>query len=214
MSDEWGPCESREEWLLMYSLGLSPERIAALCRTDPRRVRRAADSRDRRDPSFFDRRLVLHDQPALPKQKPLLSWQQKYENLRWFVNTMGRLPRQDGSTWERQCHGFLYLQRHEHLDGRLTAQQVELMNQVRGWYLPPRAPDHWQHRFDDYRRFIEQHGRRPRTESPKGSEERSLMIWVLSQRKRLRAGTIPSDRAALLDRTLPGWRGQAEPPKR
>ncbi|MDQ0735170.1 Helicase associated domain protein [Arthrobacter agilis] len=209
MDESWGPCESREEWLLMYEHGLSPERIADLCRTSVRNVRRVAASKDRRDRGFFDRRLVLHDQPAVPKRRPLLTWQQKYENLCWFVKTAGRLPRQDGSTWERQCHGFLYQQRHEHHSGRLTAQQLELLNLVPGWYVPPRAPEHWQQRFTDYLRFMEQNGRRPRVEAPKGSEERSLMIWMLSQRKRLRAGTMPEARVALLDHALPRWQRHA-----
>jgi hypothetical protein len=205
----WVPCESREEWVLMYSLGLSPERIAVLCRTDSGRVRRALESRDRRDPVFFGRRIVLHNQPSLPKRRPLLTWQQKYENLRWFVDTVGRLPRHNGSTWERQCHGFLYLQRREHRGGRLSSEQVRLLDNIVGWYSSPRAPDHWQQRLDDYLSFIKQHGRRPRVESPVGTRERSLMIWVMSQRKRLRAGTMPKERAAMLDAALPEWRGLA-----
>ncbi|MFJ6003559.1 hypothetical protein [Arthrobacter sp. NPDC092385] len=62
----------------------------------------------------------------------MLTWRQNYDSLRWFVETMGRLPRQDRFTWERQCHAFLYLypQRHEHYVGRLTPDQVALLDQI------------------------------------------------------------------------------------
>lgn len=89
-------------------------------------------------------------------------------------------------------------------------RQVELLDQIEGWSAPPRATDHWHIRFGDYIRATQQNGYRPRDGAPHASHERSLMIWMLSQQKRLRAGTMPEDRAALLDRALPGWRGRTE----
>lgn len=104
----------------MYECGLSPERIAELCRAELRAVRRVTERKDQKDPAFFHRRYVVHDQPALPRARPRLTWQQSYDNLLWFVQTMERLPSQLGSTWERQCHGFLYQQRKLHLIGGLS----------------------------------------------------------------------------------------------
>jgi hypothetical protein len=212
--DEWGPCESREEWLLMYERGLSPERIAELCRTKLRNVQYITSSRDRRDRAFFDRRLVLHDQPSLPRQRPRLTWQQSYDNLAWFVDTMGRLPSQLGSTWERQCHGFLYLQRKLHRTGSLTAEQVQLLDRIEGWFVPGRAPDHWQQRFDAYLRFMEEKGHQPRSDAPNGTAERVLRIWLWSQRRRVRNGTMPNERIQLLDANIPQWRGRSLPRQR
>lgn len=196
----------------MYELGLTPERIARVCRVRVQAVRRVTEARDRKDPAFAARRLVVHDQPALPRQRPLLSWYQQYENLRWFVDTMGRLPRQDGSTWERHCHGFLYQQRHKHHAGMLSTEQIALLDRIDGWYIAPRPPDHWRRRFDDYLRFTEHHSHRPRETAAQGTDERSLMIWMLSQRRRLRSGTMPASRNTLLNRSIPGWQGQSSAP--
>jgi hypothetical protein len=209
--DEWGPCTSREEWLLMYGLGLSPERIAKLCRAELRAVRRVTARKDEKDPEFFHRRLVVHDQPALPRQRPRLTWKQSYDNLAWFVETMGRLPSQLGSTWERQCHGFLYLQRKLHRAGSLTAEQVRLLDRIEGWFVPGRPSDHWPQRFGAYTAFMQEHGHQPRSDAPSGSTERVLRIWLWSQRRRLRNGTMPAERLALLDDRIPDWRGQTSP---
>ncbi|WDF34526.1 helicase associated domain-containing protein [Arthrobacter agilis] len=198
----------------MYERGLSLARIATLCRVPRRAVRRAIERADRRDPQFFNRRLAVHDQPALPRVRPSLTWDQKYRNLLWFVQTTGRMPRQHGSKWERQCHWFLYKVRHQHHAGQLTTDQLESLEAVDGWYLQPRESDHWEQRFTLYLRFVEDHGRRPSAGRPKGTEERSLAIWIWSQRKRLKSGTMPVSRAEELDRAVPGWRGQSDRPGR
>lgn len=108
----------------MFELGLTPERIADLCRAPLRKIRRTINAALIRDPELIGRRILVHDQPALPRKRPLLTWHQRYNNLCWFVETTGRLPRQDGSTWERQCHGFLYQQRHQYYAGQLSVGQV------------------------------------------------------------------------------------------
>ena len=208
VEDDWGPCTSHEEWILMYGLGLSPERIAQLCRTDLRAVRRVTARKDENDSAFFHRRLIVHNQPSLPKVRPRLSWQQSYDNLLWFVQTMERLPSQLGSTWERQCHGFLYLQRKLHRTGSLTAAQVQMLDRIESWFAPGRAPDHWQHQFNAYVAFMRENGRQPSGDAPAGSEERNLRIWLWSQRRRLRNGTMPTERLEALDAGVPGWRGK------
>lgn len=63
---------------------------------------------------------------------------------------MGRLPIQLGSTWERQCHGFLYVQRKLHRTESITAEQVQFLDRIEGWFVLGRAPDHWQQRFAAY----------------------------------------------------------------
>lgn len=196
----------------MYERGLSLEQIAEVCRVRTRAVRRVTEREDRKDEEeFFHRRFVVHDQPAVPRRRPLLTWEQRYGNLRWFVETVGRFPTQTGRAWERSCYNFLHLQRHKHHDGALTAEQVRLLDDLGYWYVPPREADHWQQRLEAYLRYMQDHGRPPRVESEKGSEERSLKIWVWSQRRRLAAGTMPAEQVAALDDTLPGWRGQASP---
>ncbi|MHA7209679.1 helicase associated domain-containing protein [Arthrobacter sp. MDT1-65] len=70
----------------------------------------------------------------------------------------------------------------------------------------PRARDHWEQRLDAYQAFLKGEGRRPSYEAAKGSEERSLAIWMMSQRKRCTAATLRTDRATALDAAVPGWR--------
>jgi hypothetical protein len=59
-----GVCENRQEWLLMYSRGVSVAVIAVWCRVDVRRVHRAVDKQIRLHPGWFDRCWRIHDQPA------------------------------------------------------------------------------------------------------------------------------------------------------
>ncbi len=92
----------------MYERGLSLERTAKLCRVKLQAVRRVTERKDPIDPEFFHRRRRRAGPTIPPWVHPLLSWQQRYDNLAWFVATMGRLPKQEGLTWERQCHGFLH----------------------------------------------------------------------------------------------------------
>ncbi|MBG6218200.1 hypothetical protein IWX75_002679 [Arthrobacter sp. CAN_A6] len=69
-----GVCKKKQEWLFMYFRGIAVERIAVMCRADLRRVRYTIRVAEKRDPTLFGRRLVLHDQPAdKPTLKPVIT---------------------------------------------------------------------------------------------------------------------------------------------
>ncbi len=66
-----GPCENKQQWLLVYSRGVPAAVIATWCRVEVRRVNRAVDREIRRNPEWFDRCWRIHGQPAAdPPHRP------------------------------------------------------------------------------------------------------------------------------------------------
>ncbi|MBG6184899.1 hypothetical protein IWX65_002877 [Arthrobacter sp. CAN_A214] len=103
-----GVCKNKQEWLFMYSRGIPVERIVAMCRADVRRVRYSIRAAEKRDPTLFGRRLILHDQPANKRANESVItlkelWWEHSARLLGFYRQHGRLPVQNpqdtGELW-------------------------------------------------------------------------------------------------------------------
>ncbi|MBG6185460.1 hypothetical protein IWX65_003439 [Arthrobacter sp. CAN_A214] len=178
----------------MYAGGIPVERIAAICRASLRRVRYTIWAAEKRDPSLFGRRLVLHDQPANRLTVTLKdSWWDHSTRLLGFYRHHGRLPVQNpqdaGELW---LYGWLYRQRKAYRVGRLTKEQLIVLAELGEWQGQARGTrtEHWNHRFASLVEFVAEHGTMPRYRSDKPIEERVLAVWVSKQRALLATGRL------------------------
>lgn len=112
----------------MYFRGVPVERIAATCRASVRRVRYSIRAAEKRDPTLFGRRLVLHDQPANRLTMSLKElWWEHSTRLLGFYREHGQLPVQNPEdAAELWLYGWLYRQRKAYRSGRLTVDQISV----------------------------------------------------------------------------------------
>ncbi|WP_458117296.1 helicase associated domain-containing protein [Arthrobacter sp. D2-10] len=215
---EWGPATSREEWLLMYQRGLSLRQISRLCRVKYEKVRLHIRTRERHDPTLAGRRLLLHDQPALPpkgwQQAPARpSWDDRYTELQELMKRTGRFPQQlSEDPAERRLYKWLRWQRTRHLHGRLTEDQTTRLDRLGKWQgtaLGDRET-HWRTIHAQLLAFIADAGRMPHRETPDATAlEATLDVWIQTQRAKARAGKLAPTRRNTLDQTIPGWNTRA-----
>lgn len=210
---EWGPATSRPEWLLMYARGLSIRQIAALCRVDYEKVRLHIRSQERRNPTLFGRRLILHDRPtpapAPPAQLRRTPWDTRFAQMQQFIDKHHRLPQQlSPDPAERQLHRWLARQRENYTHDRMNAEQAQRLDTLGSWrgtVLGDRET-HWRHVHADLLQFIQDTGRMPNRGSENATaQEDTLDVWIQTQRARARTGKLSPNRRHILDDSIPGW---------
>lgn len=215
-----GACEGRQEWVLMFFLGVPVPVIARWCRVDVRRVRRAVDRRIVEDPGWFDRCLLIHDQPrqGTAAERRVVrtrdqTWWEHYNDVVAYTGDRdggrgGGLPRQNDSRQASRLYRWVEAQRRQHDQGNLTQDQVEALDGLGQWRGVRRGTQDqwWERRFGEVEQFVATTGRLPvYGPGSQGTVEGVLGIWVGTQRMRARTGRLSADRRQRLDRVLPGW---------
>lgn len=211
---EWGPATSREEWTLMYIRGLSLRQISRLCRVKYEKVRLHIRTQERHDPTLFGRRLLLHDQPALPPEswRPAAvrpSWDDRYTELYDLITRTGRFPKQlSNDPAERRLYKWVRWQRTRHTRGRLTPDQANRLDQLGNWQgnALGNRDSHWHTVHAQLLQFIQDTGRMPHRQNTDATElEATLDVWIQTQRAKSRAGKLTPTRRDTLDQTVPSW---------
>ncbi|WP_206687011.1 helicase associated domain-containing protein [Arthrobacter bussei] len=207
-----GPCESRREWLLTYSRGVSVDVIASWCRVTPARVRRAVEKQIRHSPSWFDQCLRIHDQPADLREKfnrPTREglWWKHYNDVAAHVSAHGMLPSQNHGDHARVLYRWIEAQRRQNDAGNLTHDKLEALDRLGSWQGVRRGrPDeHWTRRLTELCLFHRSHGRLPMYDPVRRPEERLLAVWLIRQRTWERKGRLRLDRRHRLPAALPDW---------
>jgi hypothetical protein len=62
----------------------------------------------------------------------------------------------------------------------------------------------WHEWLEDYVRFVHEQGRHP-SQHANDHSERTLHYWLRNQKTSLRNGLLTPERAAMLNKQLPGW---------
>ncbi|MHB1772293.1 MAG: helicase associated domain-containing protein [Acidimicrobiales bacterium] len=114
---------------------------------------------------------------------------------------------------ERALAGWVYTQKTSHKAGTLPPERARLLEALPGWTWerwtdpksrPPRAASVWPRHLSEIVAFLSAHdGLYPSEKSP-SSAERRLARWVYRQGASYESGTLPPERARLLE-ALPGW---------
>jgi hypothetical protein len=210
-----GPCENRQEWLLMYSLGVAPISIAACCRVDVSSVLAVVHRRASADPRWFDHCWMVHDQPApndavpdRPMNRQERKWWVTYDALADHVHGRGgAMPGQNESPTVRVLYGWLKVQRGHYHAGRLTQEKIDALNHLGSWLGTRRGnlEDRWRQRLQEVQQFVMSAGRYPVYAPDACADEKVLAVWLQHQRLWSRRGRLRADRRSHLDGTLPLW---------
>ncbi|MHA7284198.1 helicase associated domain-containing protein [Arthrobacter sp. TMS2-4] len=211
--DLWAACESRQEWLLMYSRGVPAPVIAAWCRVPVKRVARAVDRQIERDPTWFDRCWLVHDQPAWPANRKHRRrsreqvWWEHYARLTAHVRAHGRIPAQNDSQDSRVLYRWVENQRRNYDAGTLTPDRIQSLNALGEWVGMRRgnADALWALRLEEVRQFHAHTGRFPIYDRVRYPDETVLAVWLGRQRTWQRKNRLRPDRLQKLNQTLPGW---------
>lgn len=200
--------EACDEWVLMYSKGLTQAQIADLCRADQSTVTRAIGWAKRRDPDLQSEHNSFHpeyEKPSLPTRQFL----ERVAELKDFIDAHGRAPfTKGGAPEEWQLGVWLAKQRKAAREGRLLPERRRALDAAGNWQDHGRAQRderNWQDNLVCLAAFTAATGRFPSYRRPDDDFERRLGTWLHSQRQLEAEGRLPGDRSASLTAQVPGW---------
>lgn len=194
------------EWVLMYRLGLSRKRIAALVRASPATVGYHLVIARRQDPGLE----AAHLAAAGAKRSPSPRSRARMEEIIGWVTANGRLPRDHSKDKaERLMARWLSDRRREAAEGTLFPAYGDGLARIPGWGGNPRAAAddaRWHDRLVQLADFRAGGNDWPRHRNYASELEHTLGVWVHAQRQKRRLGELEPSKIKLLDGAVPGWR--------
>jgi hypothetical protein len=207
------------EWVLMYRLGLSRARIAALVRVPPAAVGYHLAIARRQDPGLeADHQAAAGAAPSpCPSPRDLA----RMEEVITWVTAAGRQPEgRSGDRGERSMARWLAARRREAAGGTLDPAYSAGLSRVPGWLENRReAADEarWNQRLGQRLAMREEGHDWPRHHHYASEREHTLGVWIHTQRYKRRRGQLDPLKIKLLDDAVPGWqagRTRGRPPRR
>ena len=194
------------EWVLMYRLGLSRQRIAALVRAEPATVGYHLVIARRQDPGLESEHQAAGAAPVpYPSAKDLV----RMEELIAWVKGEGRLPRdRSGQRSERSMARWLSRRRREAAEGTLEPAYRDGLAQVPGWSGDRREAEdeaRWHLRLAQLAAYRGEGHDWPRHKDCDSVREHSLGVWIHTQRYKHRRSELDPVKLRLLDDAVPGW---------
>ena len=207
------------EWVLMYRLGLSRQRIAALVRAEPATVGYHLAIARRQDPCLEAEHQSASAAAPVPYPSP--ADLARMEGVITWVTAEGRLPAgRSEDRGERSMARWLTRRRREAADGTLDPAYSAGLSQVPGWRDNRREAEdeaRWHHRLAQLVDFREEGNDWPRHRKTDSDREHTLGVWIHTQRYTHRRGELDPVKLKLLDDAVPGWqagRTRGRPPAR
>lgn len=205
------------EWVLMYRLGLSRQRIAALVRAEPAAVGYHLAVARRQDPGLeAEHQAAVGAAPVpFPSPKELV----RMEEVIAWVTAEGRLPvGRSSDRGERSMARWLSGRRREAVDGGLDPVFKDGLARLSGWDENRREVEdeaRWHDRLAQLAAYRQEGNDWPRHQKSDSDREHTLGIWLHTQRYTRRRGELEPVKAKLLDDAVPGWqkgRTRGRPP--
>ena len=207
------------EWVLMYRLGLSRQRIAALVRAEPATVGYHLVIARRQDPGLEAEHHAAAG--AAPDPYPSPRVLARMDEVIIWIAAEGRLPRDRSEHQEeRSMARWLSERRREAAAGALHPAYRNGLAPVPGWAGNPRAAAdeaRWHDRLAQLANFRAEGNDWPRHHHYASEREHTLGVWIHTQRYKHRRGGVDPARIKLLDQSVPGWqagRTRGRPPRR
>lgn len=113
------------------------------------------------------------------------------KSLQRFVQQLGRLPKADESFEDFKLGGWLIYTRHR-LRNKPQSDRFKALEQIGAM----KVEDSWEESFRSLKRFVDLNGRVPN--AVEEFEGKKLGVWVTGERSRLKAGSLPEERARKL----------------
>ena len=195
------------EWVLMYRLGLSRQRIAAIVRAEPATVGYHLVIARRQDPGLEAEHLAAAGATPVPYPSPA-DLAHMDELIAW-VKAEGRLPEdRSGDRGERSMARWLSGRRREAAEGTLDPAYRDGLAQVPGWLGNRREAEdeaRWHRRLAQLVDFRHEGNDWPRHRECDSKREHTLGVWIHTQRSKRRRGKLDVVKVRLLDAAVPGW---------
>jgi hypothetical protein len=205
------------EWVLMYRLGLSRKRIAALVRVHPALVGYHLVIARRQGPGLE----AAHHAATVAKPRPSPRSLARIDEVITWIRSEGRLPRDRSEHQEeRSMARWLSERRREAAAGSLHPAYRDGLAPAPGWAGNPRAAAdeaRWHDRLAQLANFRAEGNDWPRHHDYASEREHTLGVWIHTQRYKHRRGELDPARIKLLDQAVPGWqtgRTRGRPPRR
>ncbi|QDG87062.1 helicase associated domain-containing protein [Pseudarthrobacter sp. NIBRBAC000502770] len=207
------------EWVLMYRLGLSRQRIADLVRVPPAAVGYHLAIARRQDPGLEAEHQAAAGAGPVPSRSPT-DLARMEEVIAW-ASAEGRLPDgRSGDRSERSMARWLSVRRREAAQGTLDPAYSDGLAQVPGWVENRRKVEdeaRWYERLAELVEFRLEGNDWPRHHDYESEREHTLGVWVHAQRYKCRRGELDPLKVKLLNNAAPGWqtgRTRGRPPLR
>jgi hypothetical protein len=138
-------------------------------------------------------------------RRPDQIWKDTLRLVTAFHSAHGRFPARSGKDPDERALGaWLAYQRNAR--ARMSLERTEVMDaRLPGWNLT--LEDLWRIRFQACVDFLQTNGRLPCSGEGASEVESESATWIQDQRRNRRR--VRTERIAMLDEKLPGWRGSA-----
>ncbi|MFF1880191.1 helicase associated domain-containing protein [Pseudarthrobacter sp. NPDC058196] len=195
------------EWVLMYRQGIPAPKIAAGAGVAESVVRYHLAIAAKQDPNLRDAHKSALPAPA-PRETD--AGQQNAQDIVAFYERKGRLPVVGRSKQESALAGWLARQRQRAAAGTLTPVYAPVLDQVPGWRGYPTKRDvdaaRWKQRLAEVAAYLAAGNEWPRHNKTQDQQERTLGVWLHTQRIDYRAGKLTAAKEKQLNQVIPGWR--------
>ncbi len=156
----------------------------------------------------------------MPKRLTLDDHRERARMWLTFIEEQGRQPgnRPEAPPSESALYYWINKLRKAESAGALSANvRAVLDEEAPTWRTPvdPGRPDPDLHtrRAQDYKRFVNENGRKP-SQLARGRQERQLQHWMTNQRAALAQGTLRTEVRQAISVVLPGWDARSDKPPR
>jgi hypothetical protein len=195
------------EWVLMYRLGLSRQRIAALVRVPPAAVGYHLLIARRQDPGLETEHQAAAGAALVPYPSP--DDLARMEEVATWVGAAGRLPEgRSGERGERSMARWLSARRREAAEGNLDPAYSAGLAQMAGWLENRRETAdeaRWHKRLAQLVTYRKEDNDWPRHHDYDSEREHILGVWIHAQRYKRRRCQLDPVKVKLLDDAVPGW---------
>lgn len=194
------------EWVQMYRSGIPAPKIAAVVGAAETTVRYHLAVAAWKDTELRTAHVAAFSKP----QRLTAPGQRNLDDILALYANEGRLPARGGTARERALATWLQRRRKEAADGDLSPVYAQALEAIPNWREQPTKRDadaaRWQQRLAAVTAWLVAGGDWPRHNKTDEHEERTLGVWLHTQRIDHRAGRFDPAREKLLNETIPGWR--------
>ena len=191
----------------MYRKGLRASKIASVTGVAQSVIRYHLAIAVRQDPGLRD-----EHQAALPPPPPRVTeaGRRTLGDILAFYETEGRLPVAGRSPRESTLAEWLTRRRKEAAAGTLSPVYATALDTIPSWREQPtkREADatRWQRRLAEVAAYLAAGNDLPRHNKTDDQEERTLGVWLHTQRIDFRAGKLTAAKEKQLNEVIPAWR--------
>jgi hypothetical protein len=191
----------------MYRTGIPAKQIAAVTKVAESVIRFHLARAAEQDPGLR----AAHRAAAKPVPKCVTEpGRRNLEEVLAFYETEGRLPISSRSRKESTLAEWLTRRRRDAAEGNLSPDYATALDTIPRWrdHTAKREADavRWKQRLAEVSAWLAGGNDWPRHQKTDDQEERTLGVWLHTQRIDHRAGKLTESKEQQLNKVIPGWR--------